>query len=165
MFKIREYCDDDLNHLQKVLSQPSNYQQTFQLPAPSSIKLKQQVSAFLARENHFIFMLEHIDHKKVIGRANLYCLEPPRHHSARFGFNIDEDYQNIGAGNALLEELINFSQNKLNLKKLVLTVYTDNNKAINLYKKFNFREDGLIRKFAFRDGKYVDAYHMSLELN
>jgi UDP-4-amino-4,6-dideoxy-N-acetyl-beta-L-altrosamine N-acetyltransferase len=43
-------------------------------------------------------------------------------------------------GSKLMDEIINYGFNKLELKKLILYVYENNIKAINLYKKFDFKE-------------------------
>jgi len=40
-------------------------------------------------------------------------------------------------------------------------VYVDNVPAISLYKKFGFETEGTLKKYAFRAGKYVDAYTMA----
>jgi putative acetyltransferase len=45
----------------------------------------------------------------------------------------------------------------LKLTHLEIEVYTDNQAAIALYKKFVFEIEGMLRKFAFRDGEYVHA--------
>ncbi len=49
----------------------------------------------------------------------------------------------------------------LNLSRLELIVFTDNTPAIKLYKRAGFRVEGTLRKFAFRDGEYVDAHTMA----
>jgi putative acetyltransferase len=64
-------------------------------------------------------------------------------------------------GSALLEAVIELADKWLNLTRLEMEVYTDNEAAIALYKKFGFEIEGTLRKFAFRDGEYVDAYAMS----
>lgn len=38
---------------------------------------------------------------------------------------------------------------------------SDNAAAIALYRKFGFREEGLMRGYAFRDGTYVDCLAMA----
>jgi UDP-4-amino-4,6-dideoxy-N-acetyl-beta-L-altrosamine N-acetyltransferase len=52
-------------------------------------------------------------------------------------------------GNILMQKLIDYGFNKLKVKKLILYVYEDNLKAINLYKKYGFKEidkkDNLIK--------------------
>jgi putative acetyltransferase len=40
-------------------------------------------------------------------------------------------------------------------------VYTDNEPAVRLYKKFGFEIEGTLKKYAYRDGEYVDVYAMA----
>ncbi len=49
----------------------------------------------------------------------------------------------------------------LNLKRIELTVYTDNAPAIALYKRNGFEIEGTHRDFAFRGGSFVDAHAMA----
>ena len=49
----------------------------------------------------------------------------------------------------------------LNLTRLELTVFTDNARAIALYKRCGFEIEGTLRQYAFRDGAFVDAYGMA----
>jgi putative acetyltransferase len=42
-----------------------------------------------------------------------------------------------------------------------LTVLTDNQRAISLYREFGFEIEGTLRKYAFRNGEFVDAYVMA----
>ncbi len=42
-----------------------------------------------------------------------------------------------------------------------LTVYTDNARAIGLYRKFGFEIEGTFKGYAMRDGQYVDAQAMT----
>ena len=53
------------------------------------------------------------------------------------------------------------TDNWLNIRRVELDVYTDNLRAVHLYKKFGFEIEGVRRSLAFRDGEYVDAYHMA----
>ena len=56
---------------------------------------------------------------------------------------------------------IDLADNWLDLSRLELTVYTDNEPAMRLYKKLGFVVEGTHRKYAFRDGVYVDAHCMA----
>jgi putative acetyltransferase len=40
-------------------------------------------------------------------------------------------------------------------------VYTDNEPALRLYKKFGFVIEGTLVRFAYRAGQYVDVYVMA----
>ena len=56
---------------------------------------------------------------------------------------------------------VDLADNWLNLRRLELQVYIDNEPAIHLYQKFGFEIEGKLADFAFRDGQYVDAYMMA----
>jgi putative acetyltransferase len=49
----------------------------------------------------------------------------------------------------------------LNLTRLELEVYTDNEPAIALYKRLGFVIEGTHRKHAYRDGQFADSYSMA----
>ncbi|HGS4599259.1 TPA: GNAT family N-acetyltransferase, partial [Vibrio cholerae] len=78
-----------------------------------------------------------------------------------FGMGVKDDVQGLGVGSALLKTVIDLADNWLNLKRIELTVYVDNERAINLYKKFGFVIEGESKDYAFRNGSYVDVYHMA----
>jgi putative acetyltransferase len=52
------------------------------------------------------------------------------------------------------------STNWLNLTRLELEVYTDNEPAIRLYEAFGFEREGRLRQHAFSEGRYVASYVM-----
>ena len=64
-------------------------------------------------------------------------------------------------GTALMEAAVDLADNWLGLTRIELEVYTDNWAGIALYEKFGFEIEGTHRRFAFRDGEYVDAYSMA----
>ena len=74
---------------------------------------------------------------------------------------VKDDYQGKGVGNKLLSSAIDLAENWLNIQRLELTVYTDNDAAIALYKKNGFVIEGESSKFAFRNGDFVSVYHMA----
>jgi putative acetyltransferase len=84
-----------------------------------------------------------------------------RRHTAEIGMAVHDDYQGRGVGTALLSGLIELAERWLGLIRLELTVYTDNERAIALYKRLGFVVEGTLRKYGMRDGQYVDAYTMA----
>ena len=66
-----------------------------------------------------------------------------------------------GVGSALLQGLIDCADASLGLRRIDLTVFSDNASAIALYRKFGFVEEGRSRGFALRDGVLADVLHMA----
>jgi len=74
---------------------------------------------------------------------------------------VRDDWQGKGVGSALMRAAVDLADKWLNLSRLELDVYTDNEPAIRLYKKFGFGVEGTLMNFAFRDGQYVNAFLMA----
>jgi len=60
----------------------------------------------------------------------------------------------------IIAALINLADNWLNLKRLELSVYTDNEAAVRLYQNHGFVMEGTSRADAYRDGRFVDVFNM-----
>ncbi len=74
---------------------------------------------------------------------------------------VRDDYQRKGVGTALMEAALDMADNWLNLKRVELTVFADNESAIQLYTKFGFEVEGEAVDYAFRNGEYVSACYMA----
>ena len=66
-----------------------------------------------------------------------------------------------GIGTALLRELLDAADKWFDVRRLELTVFHDNQRAIRLYERHGFEREGLLRAYAFRDGSYVDVIPMA----
>ena len=88
-------------------------------------------------------------------------LKGRRSHVGRVWLCVHDDFQRRGIGAALVTALIDAADNWLNLRRLELTVYVDNEAAIRLYEKFGFEIEGRRRSDCFRDGLFVDSYAMA----
>lgn len=86
---------------------------------------------------------------------------PRRKHVASFGIAIHPDYHRKGVGQAMMEELVRLADNWLNLRRIELSVFTDNEAAIALYRKFGFEIEGESRFDVFRQGRYASSYRMA----
>ena len=49
----------------------------------------------------------------------------------------------------------------MNVSRIEIEVYTENQAAIGLYEKHGFVIEGTCRNYAFRNGQYVDAHLMA----
>ena len=86
--------------------------------------------------------------------------------SAEFAIWIGEkSYQGKGAGYFAVVEILTHAFKDLNLNRIHLTVLATNQRAINLYKKIGFIEEGRLRQVVFKDGCFIDMLQMSILVN
>jgi predicted N-acetyltransferase YhbS len=74
---------------------------------------------------------------------------------------VHDGWHGRGVGTALIRAAVDLADNWLNLHRLELEVYTDNEPAVRLYHRHGFVIEGTLKDFAFRNGKYVDAFTMA----
>ncbi|WP_195988429.1 GNAT family N-acetyltransferase [Clostridium sp. D53t1_180928_C8] len=116
----------------------------------------------LSNDAH-IYIAEVIENgqKKIVGTVGLHGAQSPRlRHSASIGIMVHKDYQGKGIGKKLMETVIDLADNWLMLKRLELGVFTDNIRALKLYKAFGFEIEGTKKLSAIRNGEYIDEYIM-----
>jgi RimJ/RimL family protein N-acetyltransferase len=65
-------------------------------------------------------------------------------------------YQGRGVGRSALRLLLRLGFGELNLRRLQLTVFEDNHRAVHLYESVGFRREGAFREFLERDGELTD---------
>jgi putative acetyltransferase len=97
----------------------------------------------------------------IVGNGGLRRFADRRQHVASLGMGVRDDFTGRGIGSALLGELIEIADNWLNIRRVELTVFVDNAAAIALYKKFGFVNEGMLKDYAFRAGKFADVYTMA----
>ena len=71
------------------------------------------------------------------------------------------DYQGRGIGRALMESLLDIADNWLMLKRVELSVFTDNERAVRLYESLGFVVEGTKRYAAVKNGVHADEYLMA----
>ena len=102
------------------------------------------------------------DGNRLVGNLGLIGHpSPPRRHAASIGIAVRDDCHRQGVGSQLLTEALKMADDWLHLSRIELMAYVDNAAAIALYQKFDFEIEGTLKKYAFRAGKYVDAYTMA----
>ncbi len=128
------------------------------------LKRNEQYLANLDSNSHqFVAVLEQENEEPIVlGTAGLNVNANQRlRHTATVGIMIHKDYQGMGVGKKLMETLLDVADNWLMLVRIELTVFVDNERAISLYKKMGFEQEGILRKAAIRNGVYVDELIMS----
>lgn len=155
---IRHAEPEDYAALQGIMAQPGTYSGTLQMPYPTAERWRKRLESTPESTYSLVACVE----EQVVGQIALHVEQRPRrNHAAGIGMAVHEQWQGKGVGTALMEAVLDLADNWLNLMRLELTVYIDNQAAIHLYRKFGFAVEGTLRGYAFRNGAYVDAYSMA----
>jgi putative acetyltransferase len=155
---VRRCEPEDYEGVHRVYSSPKAMAGTMGVPYSSA----QEAREALATESEGSFPLVACVEEEIVGQLTLSVYTNPRtRHSGHFGIAVRDDWQGRGVGTALMEACLELADNWLNLTRLDLRVYVDNAPAIALYERFGFEIEGTHRRFAYRDGEYVDAHVMA----
>lgn len=86
-----------------------------------------------------------------------------RNRSAEIGLQIGEKkYWNQGFGTRVVELMLKFGFQELNLHRIWLQVFESNPRAIRAYEKAGFQLEGRFRDGFYLEGHYVDVMIMSM---
>ena len=88
---------------------------------------------------------------------------PASRHVADLGLMVAAAARRRGIGRALLAEAVGWARSS-GVRKLELHVFPWNEPALRLYESFGFEREGYRRGHYARDGEYVDAILMALEV-
>ncbi len=156
---IRHSEPDDYEALHRIFSGPKAIWGTLQLPFPSRERWRKR----LAEPSEGLFSLVASVEDDVVGSLGLRTFpnRPRRRHAGGIGMAVRDDWHGQGVGTALMEAAIDLADNWLNLRRLELTVFTDNAPAIHLYRKVGFVTEGTLVDYVFRDGAYADCFMMA----
>ncbi|WP_313340440.1 GNAT family protein [Sedimentibacter sp.] len=111
---------------------------------------------------HNQFAVVRLEDDKLIGNCGIHGLDQSKQ-CAEVGLFIgDEENRNKGYGQDVLDLLLNYGFNYLNLNNIMLKVFSFNEPAINCYKKVGFKEIGRRRKSYYLRGKFYDDVYMDI---
>jgi putative acetyltransferase len=130
-----------------------------QLPYPTETAWRERLSS---KSNEGDILLVAVDNSEVIGQISLFGnTQMRRRHAAMFGLAVIGHAQGKGVGSALLKAMIDYADSWTTFLRIELTVYADNAKAIALYKKFGFEQEGVLRNYSLRNGRFEDVLTMA----
>jgi len=111
-------------------------------------------------KNKKAFLIWAIYNNQIIGSCDINQGHSHRNkHIGKLGIMVDKDFRREGIGRFLLEFIIEQAK-KMKLNIVSLTVFSDNEPAISLYKKQGFKEWGRLPKGLYRKGKFSDSVKM-----
>ena len=124
---------------------------------------EQWIDSFIQKENSLLLVAEFdnqiIGNLDITGNCRMIM-----QHTGVIGMGMLSEWRNSGLGTELLKYSIEWAKQNPTLELLWLQVYTENVLGINLYKKMNFVENGIIKNFFKQNDGYYDNLTMSLSV-
>lgn len=100
---------------------------------------------------------------EIVSIASITSVQKDRlKHVGTLGISVLSKYWGLGIANEVMAYLINWAKSNNITKKVALLVREDNYKAINLYKKFGFEEEGIFKNDICINGIYYNTISMAL---
>lgn len=155
---IRAVEPEDFIAVKRIYEQPGAYYGTLQMPFPSAELWKKRLEN---PANDSYVLVACVDEQPVGSIGLMLNTNPRRRHTGHLGMGVHDDYVGRGVGQLMMDSVLDIADNWLNISRIELTVYADNERAINLYQRSGFESEGTLRHYAFRQGQYVDALTMA----
>jgi L-phenylalanine/L-methionine N-acetyltransferase len=156
---IRPQEPQDAEQLSALLGSLGTFEGTLQLPdMPVAMRLER-----LRQVDNQSCKLVAVAGDRIVGAAGLHVGHPGlrRLHVRELGIGIAREWQGRGVGRQLIARLLDWADNWAGVLRVELTVHADNDRAIALYRKMGFVEEGRHRAYALKNGRYVDAFFMA----
>lgn len=129
--------------------------------AKSAAKWMEKEAEEMSPAGHF-FSIRTLAEDKLIGELGLDVVNWPGR-DAFVGLGIGEtEYWSKGYGTDVMNVLLRFAFTEINLRRVTLTVFEYNPRAIRSYEKAGFRHEGHLRNYLNREGRRWNELYMGI---
>ncbi|MDK2866113.1 MAG: hypothetical protein PWP38_428 [Clostridiales bacterium] len=119
----------------------------------------------IRRSENAIYLLGFIE-EELVSALSFTCEQRERtKHTGEFGITVLKSHWGLGVGEAMLTTLIEWAKISGIIRKINLTVRSDNERAISLYKKSGFQYEGKRTRDLLVNGIFYDGILMGMEIN
>ncbi|MEM3565752.1 MAG: GNAT family N-acetyltransferase [Candidatus Bathyarchaeia archaeon] len=153
-----EDLDDLLDFINSLVEEGANILRTEKVSRDEEIEWLSGIFKRLERGEIFCVAAE-VD-GRLVANSEIIKGTGYSRHVGFIGIAIKKGFRGIGIGTEMMKVLQEYAR-KVGLKVSTLSVFANNQHAINLYKKMGFVETGRIPKRFFKDGAYIDEIIMT----
>jgi RimJ/RimL family protein N-acetyltransferase len=166
MLTIREATKDDAASLLALMAKVGGESEnlvTDENGLPFSLAQEEAYLQEKQKSKNSILLLA-FEEKLLVGCAGCDTPARPRVcHGGEIGISVLKAYWGNGIGNQLFSSLLQWAKNPdTGLRKLSLVVRSDNERAIRLYKRFGFIEEGMVTRLFQINGTFYNGIAMVL---
>jgi L-phenylalanine/L-methionine N-acetyltransferase len=151
----------DAEGLTRLMGQPEVLRNTLQLPMPNAEIWRKRLETQVVDPLQIHIVAFH--GVELIGSAGLHPVTGSlrTRHVASLGMCVAPAWWGRGVGTELMRRLLDWADHWAGLLRIELGVFSDNARAIALYRKFGFELEGTQRAWALREGVFTDSLMMA----
>ncbi|MCZ6672615.1 MAG: GNAT family protein [Verrucomicrobia bacterium] len=124
--------------------------------------LNEWVEDHRKKHDELLWTIARKENDECLGHVGLYHIDP-RVRCCEFAILIGKRQEwGKGLGTRVTQAVLDFGFIHLNLQRIYLYVLCSNLRAIAVYRKLGFQEEGVLRRHQYRDGEYQDVMVMGL---
>lgn len=163
MYRLRELERKDLERINQWRSDP----ELIALLTATFRYINQEVDqrwyeSYMASRGSCVRCAITDEDDRLVGLVSLMNIDSVNR-SASLRIMIGEaQYRGKGAGTFAVREIVNHAFNNLNLRRIELNLLATNTRALHVYEKCGFRQEGTKRQAVYKNGNYVDLILMAL---
>lgn len=161
--QLRAIEFEDLRLLAEWRNDQEIYQYFFEHEPLSLVSQKRWFEIFLKNANEKFWIIETIEHREPIGTVAFLHIDWRNQKSELGRFLISpNNLRSSGYGSEVLQLVIRYAFEHMNLSRLYVQLFLDNVHALNFYKKHGFKKEGVLRQHIFNNGRYKNVATMAL---
>lgn len=159
LLKLRPLEREDLRFVHELDNNESVMHYWFEEPYEAFVELYDLYEKHIHDQSERRFILER--EQEAVGLVELVEINHI-HRRAEFQIIIAPAHQGKGYARTASALAMDYAFTVLNLYKLSLIVDCENERAISVYKKLGYREEGILRHEFFVNGEYRDVIRMAV---
>jgi RimJ/RimL family protein N-acetyltransferase len=154
---VREANEDDAAAIEDVVNRVA-LEKYYIVPERSRKDWDEVIKEIKGRRG--LIIVAQVD-GKTVGMAHLVRgkFEKIRH-VGFLGISVLRGFRRTGIGTAMMNYIMGWAEKQEELEKVSLTVFSTNKAAINLYRRFGFKVEGISKKQYKIEGRYIDEITM-----
>lgn len=156
---IRPLEKKDLRDVHKINNELKIMSYWFEEPYQSLSELESLYERHIRDESERRFVIEEND--DFAGIVELVELDYI-HRNCEIQVVVTEKFKGLSLAENAMIEIVSYAFDILNMHKVYLYVDIDNKKAVHIYKKLGFKEEGYLREHFYTMGEYKDSYFMGV---
>jgi len=154
---------EDLPLMVKWRNDPEVHRHFYEHEPFSLVMQKAWFEQFLKRRDEKLWIIEITGTHEAIGTVGLVHIDW-RSRKAEWGrlLIFPEEYRHGGYGSEIESLVLRYFFDHMNMNRLQCEVLAENERAIALYKRFGFKQEGLFRQYVFKEGRYRDVVYLAM---